>query len=281
MGVEDEGKLPSAEQPGTGLKGLDEAAGKALSPAAEAFGKEVVPLGQRTGQLTNRVGTLLIRALEPLVYGLEKSADWIEKAVTERLKAVPQDKIVPPNPRIAVPALQALTYSLEDKLIREMFANLLAADMNSDTKKDAHPAFVELIKDLTPADARVLKILQEGQQCSFTMRVGTSHKWLSLETQYSFSIEGLSIDDVRLSVNNLERLGLLVERWDQHPLGETVDERERKLKDEYEPTRQRYDTPGFRKELDIPEGGPVEMMVNRGGIYLTPLGIRFARICLS
>ena len=68
---------------------------------------------------------------------------------------------MPPNPRIAVPALQALTYSLDDELIREMFANLLAADMNAETKKDAHPAFVELIKEMTPADARVLKICRE------------------------------------------------------------------------------------------------------------------------
>jgi hypothetical protein len=72
----------------------------------------------------------------------------------QRLKGVPREKIVPPEPRIAVPALQALTYSLDDKLIRDMFANLLAADMNVDTKRDAHPAFVEIIKEMTPAEAR-------------------------------------------------------------------------------------------------------------------------------
>ena len=54
--------------------------------------------------------------------------------------------------------MQALTYSLDEEHIREMFANLLAADMNADTKKGAHPAFVEFIKDMTPIEAKLLLI---------------------------------------------------------------------------------------------------------------------------
>jgi hypothetical protein len=183
----DEGtKLPAVSEPEKagslgGLKGVDEAVGKALSPAAEEFGKEIVPLGTRAGQLTSRVGVLLIRTLEPLVYGLERSADWIERAVTDRLKDVPPESIVPPSLRIAAPAMQALTYSMDDELIREMFANLLAADMNAQTKKDAHPAFVELIKEMTAIDARVLKVCQPGFETSFLVRAGTEMRFYEVK----------------------------------------------------------------------------------------------------
>jgi len=135
--------------------------GKALGPAAESFGKEIAPLGQKFGALTNRVGDLLVRQLNHVVYGLEKTSAWIENAVAERLRGVPAEDIIEPNPRIAAPALQALTYSIGDETIREMFANLLAADMNAKTKSKAHPAFVEMIKELTPSDAHVLKLLQK------------------------------------------------------------------------------------------------------------------------
>jgi hypothetical protein len=274
--------VPETEETGSlgGLKGLDEAAGKALSPAAEEFGKEIVPLGKKAGQLTSRVGSLLIRALEPLVYGLEKSADWIEKAVTERLKDVPPENVVPPNPRIAVPAMQALTYSLNDGLIREMFANLLAADMNTEKKKDAHPAFVELIKEMTPADAQVLKICNEIPQCSFIVRLGSAARFYTLGTHYSFTVEGLSRDDISTSLNNLERLGLLGRR-DEYPAREQNDDTEKGLKVEYEPTRQSFDNTETRKSFAIAEGRHVDIIIKRSGLYLNPLGVSFARICLK
>jgi hypothetical protein len=284
MAADEEGKLVSSgggETGSSGAKGLSEAAGKALGPAAEVFGREVVPFGQEAGQLTNRVGLLLIRALAPLVYGLEKSADWIEKAVTERLKDVPKDKVVLPNPRIAVPALQALTYSLDDELIREMFANLLAADMNDDRKKDAHPAFVELIKEMTPTDARVLKLVRDKPaQCSFTVRIGSASRFFGRETHYSFSIEGLSDNEIGTSLNNLERLGLL-ELRDEFPISQEYDDTEARLKTEYEERRQSFDTPEIRQILLIAENGRVEVSINRKGIGLNLLGASFVRICLS
>jgi hypothetical protein len=104
-----------------------------------------------------------------------------------------------------------------------MFANLLAADMNADTKKDAHPAFVELVKEMTPADARVLKLVQQSPRCAFTARVGSSNKFLTMGTQYSFQVEGLNDDDVGRSLNNLERLELL-ERREEFPATEENDE---------------------------------------------------------
>jgi hypothetical protein len=242
--TEASGKIP-------GLKGLDEATSKALSSAAEQFGKEIVPLGQRVGQLTNRVGALLIRAREPLVYGLERSGDWIEKAVSERLKDVPDDKIVPPDPRIAVPAMQALTYSLSDELIREMFANLLAADMNADTKKDAHPAFVELVKEMTPADARVLELIQQSARCAFVVRVGSAKKFLPRGTHYSFQVQGLTDEDIGRSVNNLERLGL-VEKRDEFPATDENDKFETSIKPKYEEMRQQLDSSSeIKKYLGI------------------------------
>ena len=282
MARDDGAKLPAPEPEKValgGLKGLDETVGKALSPAADEFGKEIAPLGKKAGQLTSRVGILLIRALEPLVYGLEKSADWIEKTVTERLKDIPPENIVPPSPRIAVPTLQALTYSLDDEPIREMFANLLAADMNAETKKEAHPAFVELIKEMTPADAWVLKICRDSPQCTFIVRMGSAIRFHTLGTHYSFAVEGLSNDDIGTSLNNLERLGLL-ERRDEFPIMQQHNDTENSLKAQYEHIRQRHDNPEVKKDLQIAGGGHVEIHIKRNGLYLNPLGVRFARICL-
>jgi hypothetical protein len=75
-----------------------------------------------------------------------------------------------------VPALQALTYSLVEEAIREMFANLMAADMNSDRKGDVHPAFVELIKEMTPLEAQILRTLKDGPRTEFVGQVKEGSK---------------------------------------------------------------------------------------------------------
>ena len=77
--------------------------------------------------------------------------------MAQKLKDVPEEKIVSPEPYVAVPALQAISYCMDSEELREMFANLLATAMNADTKDDAHPAFVEIIKQLSPLDAKILK----------------------------------------------------------------------------------------------------------------------------
>jgi Abortive infection alpha len=76
--------------------------------------------------------------------------------LAKRLERIPPENRATPNPRIAVPAIQALAYSFDEKIIREMFANLLEADSKVDRKGKAHPAFVQLIKQMTPLDAKVL-----------------------------------------------------------------------------------------------------------------------------
>jgi hypothetical protein len=89
-----------------------------------------------------------------------------------------------------LPCARRLTTSATDRGEHRQAAGAFASD------KDAHPAFVELIKEMTPADARVLKTANESPQCSFIVRLGKSDRFVTASSHYSFSIEGLSEDDV-------------------------------------------------------------------------------------
>ena len=46
---------------------------------------------------------------------------------------------------------------MNSKELRNMYANLLANSMNSDTKDSVHPAFIEIIKQLSPFEAKLMK----------------------------------------------------------------------------------------------------------------------------
>jgi hypothetical protein len=253
---------------------------KSLTRSAEQFSKEIAPVGKELGVVTAKVARLLISGLDKSVYGLEAIGEWMRDAVSARLKDVPQERIVEPNPRISVPATQALIYSMDDEFIREMYANLLAADMNSDTKKLAHPAFVELIKEMTPAEAKILKAIQQGREAAFLVRLGSGNKFLSIGVKYSFKIQGVDDDDCSRGISNLERLGLIDSR-DEFPLNEKHDELEKAATAEFEPQRQALNQPTVRAALGISEPSELPIYVKRMGIFMTPLGISFARVCMT
>ena len=79
----------------------------------------------------------------------------VEQMVAEKLKSVPPEQIVPPSPRIAVPTLQNVSIT-EETEIRRIYANLLANSMNEVVKNGVHPSFVDIVKQLSPDEAKIL-----------------------------------------------------------------------------------------------------------------------------
>lgn len=182
-------------------------------------------------------------------------------AVAERLKGLPEEKITKPNPRIAVPATQALVYCMSESLIREMFANLLAADMNLDTKRHAHPAFVGIIREMTSTEAKILQVVSKRPQMRMSVEIVSSQEWREIERAISFSIEGAGLD-VFEGLSNLERLRLIEIRRDV-PLGEL------------EMGDLKVDHPYLAQPED-----ELPWRVAKVGITLTPLGESFVDVCL-
>jgi abortive infection alpha-like protein len=264
------------EKPKSG--GMQRVAEEAFTPAATEYGKELVPLGKEAGALTTRVGLLLLKPLGALVYGLERVWASIEKDVAERLKDVPKDKIVEPQPRIAVPAMQALTYSLDEEYIRKMFVNLLAADMNADAKQNVHPAFVELIKEMTSIEAKVLSALEVSPQIAGRIRFGTPVEFIQGGCVYSFTVTGVEKKEFPKALSNLDRLGL-IEFGDTYPTGF-----EKWGKNVEEECKRQFianlDEKGFTALATsrFPDG---EGNVDFRGIYLTDLGKAFVDICMK
>lgn len=276
--------VPSAERGQSG-KPLE----RALGPIADEFGKAAAPLGERAGKVTVYVGDKLLGMLEQSVFGLEKVAEWVRTEVSKRLREVPEQNIAEPNPRIAVPAVQALTYSMGEEHIRSMFANLLSADMNADLKQGAHPAFVEIIKEMMPLDAKVLAVLRKKPQIAFKVRLGSAATYRDVTENFSFQIENATEPQITTSISNLERLGLVRKDWNETPVLEGIKEQEEKIKARYEPVRQRLveirkalednPDPGTEEELKkLPPHG--EVVVAQHGVFLTPLGSMFASVCL-
>jgi hypothetical protein len=116
----------------------------------------VQPAAKEVGTALGRTVRAALVPLRAVVWGAEQAEEYVHAALMKRLKHVPDDRIVTPKLNVAGPAVQALQFAGDEPVLREMYANLLATAMDRQTAEQAHPAFVEILKQLTPDEARIL-----------------------------------------------------------------------------------------------------------------------------
>ncbi|MHC6592916.1 DUF4393 domain-containing protein [Arthrobacter sp. C152] len=77
----------------------------------------------------------------------------------QKLKDVPEEHLVAPKASMAAPAMQQLGFSLDEPNLKEMYLNLLATASDDRRNEQAHPSFVEVIKQLSSKEATFLRYI--------------------------------------------------------------------------------------------------------------------------
>lgn len=196
-----------------GLDKLVGAIGDTLETAPTLYEDALQPTIQEVGKFAARIPRAINAAfsgLDKWILNKEYAIDETKKLLEKKLENIDPDKIVKPNPYIAIPALQAISYSMDSKELRNLYANLLAKAMNSDCKSNVHPAFIEIIKQLSPIDASIFKIIYESKykpliDLSIEVSEG-AHSYFANNISW---ITSYDYDSILISINNLMRLGLI------------------------------------------------------------------------
>ena len=186
---------------------------KALKTVPELYHDTLQPSAQETGKMLARIPRAINAAfsrLDKWILNREYSVDETKKLLTEKLNKVDPDKIVEPEPYVAIPAIQAISYAMNSDELRNLYANLLAKSMISDTKDTVHPSFVEIIKQMSPIDAHIFQIIMSSQprpiiDLEKELPGGGS---LLIQSHCSW-ISEFSIKQGAASIDNLLRLGLI------------------------------------------------------------------------
>jgi hypothetical protein len=122
----------------------------AIQPAAKEIGKSLATV--------TKTINIALAPISALVWGYEKINEFVLNRVTEKLKDIPEENIITPDPAVVGPALEALRYTGNNETLRELYANLIANSMDKETVKKAHPGFVEIIKNMTSDEGLILKV---------------------------------------------------------------------------------------------------------------------------
>ena len=77
------------------------------------------------------------------------------------MEKVPEERLKSPDPEIAVPLLQSLTYTAQNETLREMYIALLANSMDISKENVVHPSYVDIIKKMNRLDALLFEKLSK------------------------------------------------------------------------------------------------------------------------
>lgn len=207
-----------------------DSAGKLLETIPEVYDDVLKDSAQETGGLL----ALLPRALKAALYKQEawimdreyakKAYQLTKELMLKELADTEPSKITPPEPYIAMPALEGIAYSIDNEFIRTMYAKLLAKAVVEDTKDGVHPAFVQIIKELSPFDAalfqRIVATYKSGYIPMIYPRVsikGTSTFYPDATPRWFMHPidDGCDMFKTSASLVNLARQGLIELMYDR------------------------------------------------------------------
>jgi hypothetical protein len=73
-----------------------------------------------------------------------------------KIADIPEEHLITPPASVAVPALLGLSYTFEEPSLKDLYLNLLTTASDDRSAGQAHPAFADIIKQLSSSEAQLL-----------------------------------------------------------------------------------------------------------------------------
>lgn len=144
----------------------------AIELARDVYRDSAQPAAKETGKTLSLPFETINTALRPVrtvLLGLNLVFDRLDARLRQKLGETPPEKIVEPPPQVAGPLLLGYGFVEHEPNLRELFEQLLVNAMHADRTALVHPAFVDIVKQLTPAEALIVKLLAQRAQANSLM----------------------------------------------------------------------------------------------------------------
>lgn len=203
-------------------KSTEKLVDEAAKLAPEVYKDLAQPTTKVVGEIAGRSVKALLSPVRGLLWGWEKIEQLVVEGLEKRFEKIPEEKLKTPDPEIAVPLMQALSYTAQNETLREMYLNLLANSMDTSKEKDVHPSFVEIIKQMNSLDAKVFDKLASAKGYQNVINPSISIKntgniFLGATPEWfvGWVIPDFSIFDISSSIIRLSKFGLVELMYDR------------------------------------------------------------------
>lgn len=129
------------------------------NPDLRAAGSNV---GKAALTLSQTLNTCLL-PLAALNFAVDSARDYFNESFSSDLEAkagaIAPENLTKPKASVAGPALQGLAFSHDEESLRDLYLSLISSAMNMETADEVHPAFAEIIRQLSGDEALLLKVV--------------------------------------------------------------------------------------------------------------------------
>lgn len=233
-------------------------------------------LGKTAVTLTKTINNALL-PLAAINFAFDKAREYFsvqfQKDLAEKAATIPPQYIVEPKASVAGPALQGLAFTHEEQNLKEMYLNLLATAMDGRVADDAHPAFVEIIKQLNGKEAELIRMLISTSDPTPIVQI---HAIRSDDKRFNVLLRhvlNLRNQATQQPIENL-RLPAMIDNWIRLGLVEVTYDKFLADQDAYSWVEQR---PEFIKLRDAHNNGTMKIEFVKGGIVRTEFGNQFSK----
>lgn len=242
----------------------------------QIYGDLAKPGVSQVGKALSTVLGLGNTILWPLSLLNEKAKITLEhnlEKYRKQLEVIPEEKIIPVAPEIGVPVTEKLSYVNDDEL-SNLYVNLLARASTKDSVSAAHPSFVNIINNLSPDEAVLLRAMSGGFPFPFVTarwvlpsreftEVGDLLTDINDKAKLSFK------ENINAYFSNFEGLGLIQIRRDIMVVPIT---RYKQLEKMFKP---------FAQERKPSDSENRQLRFEKGRIDITSFGGLFLSSCLK
>lgn len=264
--------------PGSNIRDTAEAV-KGITDNVPVYQDAIQPAARKVGEGLETIASTILIALAPLkalVWGYEQFESFLSIKVAEKLSETPSDEIIEPKLHVAGPAIEALRYTGNEETLSDLYANLLAASMDARTAFKAHPGFVEIIKQITPDEARLLKYFSIAERLPLiTVQKAVKSEsneggYVDVLVKFSTFCGDAGCEHSHLTpayLDNLARLGII-----------TLPDKFYTAKDAYEELENHPSVLEVKEQINSSGEGKAE--ISKRLVEITSLGEQFMEACV-
>lgn len=207
--------------------------------------------------------------LDKLRIQYEEDLNEFKKSIEKRVNQIPEDQRIEVSLSVTGNILNKARYNISEKMLREMFAKLVAGSLDKNFVDVIHPSFATIINSLSIIDAKNFSLFAYGKALPIveyyllqgnnqTREFGVTPIFISLFSEDSY-VQSMSI-------NSLERLGLVKTSF------------EKELPDKDHSIYNKFMELDYFKQIHESYGDDIK--IRRGYVECTTFGMQFGRACI-